>query len=266
MIGKNSSLEWVDYLRNKHVYTEVHRCGNKGDMGTDVIGFKGPIGPTTPWDNYQCKHNYRYLSVANAAKELGKLCYYIAQGEFTTPDRYVFVTPKGPSTDLLKCLQQHKLKDEVCARWDKEVAPGITKTNVITLTPVIKAVLDAYDIATISVASPAKIIDDHQHTRYFVLRFGGGLPSRALPIPKPRAGFQPHESVYIKKLFDAYEDEKKKPFPTIDTLNQQAPELGDHLHRSREQFFRAESLRTFSRDNVHKGIFELLQDELHDGI
>jgi hypothetical protein len=187
-------------------------------------------------------------------------------GEFTPPDSYVFVTPRGPSTDLLKCLQRGTLTKELLARWEKEVAPSITKTSVIALTPEIRAVIDAYDFSTVTVASPAKIIDDHQQTRYYVLRFGGGIPSRSLPIPKPPAEFQPYESVYIKKLFEAYADEKGTTFSTIDALNQAAPELGDHLDRSREQFFSAESLRAFSRDNVHKGTFELLQDELHDGI
>ena len=46
-------LKWVDSLRP--TYTDVHRCGGSGDLGRDVIGFKGPVGPTTPWDNYQCK-------------------------------------------------------------------------------------------------------------------------------------------------------------------------------------------------------------------
>jgi hypothetical protein len=32
-------LEWVDFLRKNQAYTEVHRCGSKGDMGRDVIGF-----------------------------------------------------------------------------------------------------------------------------------------------------------------------------------------------------------------------------------
>jgi hypothetical protein len=259
-------LEWVDSMRANQTYVEVHRCGSKGDMGRDVIGFKGPVGPTTAWDNYQCKHYQKNLSVADTVKEFGKLCYYIAQGAFTAPDQYVFVTPKGQSTDLLKCIQGGTLRDEVIARWDKEVAPGITKTKVITLTPAIRAVIDAYDIATISVASPIKIIEDHRKTRYFVFRFGGGIPSRDLPIPKPPTEFQPQESSYIKKLFDAYADEKKTPFPTIAQLHQGAPELANHLDRSREQFFSAESLRAFSRDNVQKGTFERLQDELHDGI
>jgi hypothetical protein len=38
-------LEWVDALRLNQQYSEVHRCGGKGDMGRDIIGFNGPIGP-----------------------------------------------------------------------------------------------------------------------------------------------------------------------------------------------------------------------------
>jgi hypothetical protein len=235
-------------------------------MGCDVIAFKGPVGPTTPWDNYQCKHYSKNLSVSDAVKELGKQCYYIAQGEFSPPSKYTFVAPKGPSTDLLKCLQKGTLTTELLARWDKEVAKNITTTKTIPLTAEIRGVVDAYDFTSVSVASPARIIDDHRKTRYFVLRFGGGLPNRTLPIPKPPAQFEPHESIYIRKLFDAYADEKKTAFSSIDALKQASPDLSDHLDRSREQFFSAESLRNFSRDNVHKGTFEQLQDELHEGI
>lgn len=259
-------LEWVDSLRKDQQYAEVHRCGSKGDMGRDVIGFKGPIGPTTPWVNYQCKHYNKYLSVADVVKELGKLCFYIAQGEFILPERYTFVAPKGPSTDLVKCLQKGTLKVELLARWNKEVASSITTTKTIPLNNQLQAVIDAYDFTSITVASPARIIDEHRQTRYYVLRFGGGLPPRVLPIPKPPSQFEPHESVYIKKLFDAYEEDQQTTFPTLADLQQSSPSLGDHLDRSREQFFSAESLRTFSRDNVHKGTFEQLQDEVYDGI
>jgi hypothetical protein len=132
-------LEWVDALRQDQTYTEVHGSGGGGDMGCDIIGFKGAIGPHTPWDNYQCKHYNKPLSVADVVGELGKLSYYVAQGQFRLPDAYFFVAPKGPSTDLLKCLQAGTLKQQLINRWDAECRNKITSTQPVELTPAIKA-------------------------------------------------------------------------------------------------------------------------------
>lgn len=259
-------LEWVDSLRQDHTYTEVHRCGSNGDMGRDIIAFKAPIGPTTAWHNYQCKHYHRALSIADIAAELGKLLYHVSEGEFIPPEKYFFVSPKGPSTELLKCLQQGNLKQELTARWDTACKNKITSTKPILLTPTIQATIDAYDFTSVTVAAPTAIIEQHRKTRYHVLRFGGGLPDRTLPVPPPPTEFQPNETTYIKKLIDAYAEEKNQAFPTIESLEESAPPLAKHLHRSREQFFSAESLRAFSRDNVPHRTFADLQDEIHDGI
>lgn len=97
-------LEWVDSLRPR--YADVQRCGGKGDMGRDIVAFKAMISATARWDNYQCKHYCTALSVADAVLELGKLLHYASERNFPLPDEYFFVSPRGPSTALLKCLQK----------------------------------------------------------------------------------------------------------------------------------------------------------------
>lgn len=256
-------LEWVDSLRQ--VYTDVHRCGGKGDLGRDVIGFKAGVNPLSPWDNYQCKHYAQPLAVADVVAELGKLLYHASKGEFSLPDKYFFVAPQGPSTALLKVLQKGTLKQELLTRWNKECLSTIAKGQNIEVATV-QNMIDKFDFSRVSVLPPLRIIEGHQKTKYYVIRFGGGLPGRTVPIPKPPAMVQDYEHVYIKKLLDAYEDEKKTPFPTLTALKADAPGLAKHLDRSREQFFSAESLRTFSRDNVPPGTFESLQTEVFDGV
>ena len=256
-------LEWADSLRAS--YSDVHRCGGAADLGRDVIGFKAGVNPNSPWDNYQCKHYGQPLSVADVVAEVGKLLYHASQGEFSLPDRYFFVAPQGPSTGLLKVLQKGTLKDELLNRWDKECRNNISKGKSIELSTV-RAVIDAFDFSRIVVLPPLRLIEGHQKTKYYAIRFGGGLPSRAMPTPKAPETVQDNEHVYIKKLLDAYSDEKKAPFSTIAALQAGAPGLAKHMGRSREQFFSAESLRTFSRDNVPQGTFEGLQTEVLDGV
>lgn len=256
-------LEWIDSLRT--TYQDVHRSGGSGDLGRDVIGFKAGVNEQSPWDNYQCKHYAQPLAVADVVAEVGKLLYHASNGEFSLPDEYFFVAPQGPSTPLLKVLQKGTLKQELLDRWDKECSTSIIKGQTIPLATV-KTTIDAFDFARITVLSPLRVIAGHQQTKYYAFRFGGGLPGRALPIPKPPAAIQADEHHYIKKLLDAYTEEKGTAFPDIATLQTGAPRLAKHLNHSREQFFSAESLRTFCRDNVPPGTFESLQDEVEQGV
>lgn len=133
-------FEWADSIRP--TYTDVYRCGGKGDMGRDIIAFKAPISPKAPWDNYQCKHYGKALSIADAVQELGKLLYYASQGHFTLPDNYYFIAPRGPGTELLKCLQNGTLKQELLNRWNNECRTKIAAKKTIELATV-KATIDA---------------------------------------------------------------------------------------------------------------------------
>lgn len=256
-------LEWVDSLRP--AYIDVQRCGGPGDMGRDIIAVKAQRAAHQVWDNYQCKHYKNALSIADVVAEIGKLLYHASQGEFSLPDHYFFVAPKGPGTALLKCLGNGTLKQELISRWDRECRTSVIQNHPIELASV-QATIDAFDFAVVTVLSPLAIIAGHQKTRYYTFRFGGGLPTRPMPIPAPPTTFQATENVYIKKLLDAYVEDRNKPFSCVADLQSGAPDLAKHLQRSREQFFSAESLRAFSRDNVHPGTYEGLQDEVLDGI
>jgi hypothetical protein len=140
-------------------------------MGRDVIGFKTTLQGS--WDNYQCKHYANPLSIADVVKELGKLLYHVSQGEFSLPDEYFFVAPKGPGTALLKCLGKGTLKQELMTRWDKECRNTITTTHPVELATV-QATIDAFDFSTVTVLSPLAIIAGHQKTKYYALRGKGG--------------------------------------------------------------------------------------------
>lgn len=256
-------LEWVDGIRSE--YTDVHRCGGAGDLGRDVIGFKAGVNPESPWDNYQCKHYDKPLAVADAVAEIGKLLYHASQGAFSLPEKYTFVAPQGPSTPLLKVLQKGTLKQELMSRWNGTCRKSISKTQTIEMSQV-QGTINSFDFLSVTVESPLKILAMHQKTPYYFIRFGGGLPGRVLPIPAPPAVLQSNEHIYIKKLLEAYGDEADTTYECVDALQATAPEFATHLGRSREQFFSAESLRAFSRDNVPPGTFESLQDEIFDGV
>jgi hypothetical protein len=65
--------------------------------------------------------------------------------------------------------------------------------------------------------------------------------------------------------FDPHAKREKHPFRNRNQLATSAVHLS-HLDRAREDFYRAESLRVFSRATVPEGTFETLQDEVFSGV
>src|SRR4051794_20109950 len=72
------------------------------------------------------------------------------------------------------------------------------------------------------------------------------------------------EATYIRALLDAYEDRLRCPLVSVASVSD--PQMADHLQRSRREFYCAESLRQFSKDNVPGGTFEGLLEDVHNGV
>ena len=255
-------LEWVDSLRQQYPFVE--RCGGAGDMGRDVIArVSQNLGAA--WDNYQCKHYDHPLTPSDIWLELGKLVYYTYINEFTYPRTYYFVAPQGVGTKLANLLRNpQKLKKLLLENWDINCLNKITSKAKIPLDDPLKRYIKQLDFSIIQYVPPLKIIEQHSTTRYYVSRFGGGLPERPAFIAPPQNP-EKHELGYVSKLMEAYGDHLQKNVTTLfDIDNEQ--ELKEHFVDSRIQFYSAESLRSFSRDYLPPGEFEKLQDEVHDGI
>lgn len=254
-------LEWADSLRDQ--YGTVERCGGAGDMGRDIIAFD----KTNPsiWDNYQCKHYKAGLAPGDIWLELGKLLYYTYTKEYTYPRKYVFVAPQGAGTKLSNLLRKpDKLKAQLIDNWDKHCREGITSTAEVTLSASLRTYLDALDFSIFEAVPPLRLIDQHGKTRWYATRFGGGLPPRPKFAPPP-ATVAVHEVTYVRSLLDAYGDHLKCAVPTVADLGAH-DDVREHFGDARLEFYSAEALRAFSRDNLPPGAFEELQDELHGGI
>ncbi len=91
------TLELIHHWKTQ--YQKVVRCGG-GDLGRDVIAYT----PNGEWENFQCKHYAKPLTLVEAIREVGKLIYYSYKGEYPVPNKYYFVSPKGVSTQLLSHL------------------------------------------------------------------------------------------------------------------------------------------------------------------
>jgi hypothetical protein len=254
--------EWVDSLRNE--YELVERCGGAGDMGRDVIAtVRGGKGA---WDNYQCKHYERALTPGDVWVELGKLAYYTLKGEYSYPRRYYFVAPQGVGPKLSNLLKKpHKLRSDLLANWDKACRAEITKTEVVECDAAMKAHIASLDFSIFQTTPLLRIIEGHAKTRWYVARFGGGLPPRPEPLVPPNVP-APNEAVFVGELRLAYAQHLKQDVKDLEAGLAARDDLREHLHDARVEFYSAEGLRTFSRDRLPQGEFEKLQDEVHSGI
>ncbi len=254
-------LEWAHSLKVK--YELVERCAGAGDQGRDIVAYETKDDDSI-WDNYQCKHYPDPLTPGDIWIELGKLCYYTFIKEYPAPRQYYFVAPRGAGNKLSKLLRNpNLLRSELIKEWDNHCRTKITSTKEIVLDEQLLAHVTALDFANIQALSPLTIIDQHRQTPWYVTRFGGGLPTRPVP-PMPPTTVEPHEATYVRALLDAYEDRLKGALPSPDTLKDES--LRNHLSRSRREFYSAEALKEFSRDNVPPGTFDQLLDEMHDGV
>jgi len=254
--------EWVDSLRDK--YELVERCGGAGDMGRDIIATV--TGGTGVWDNYQCKHYQKPLAPGDIWIELGKLAYYTLKGEYSYPRSYFFVAPQGVGPKLSNLLKKpHDLRDGLLTNWDTACRTEITKTAVVDCDAGMKAHIASLDFSIFKTKPLLRIIEEHAKTRWYVARFGGGLPPRPEP-PLPPGLPTVDETVFVGELRRAYADHLRQELKDIDAGLASREDLREHLHDARVEFYSAEGLRTFSRDTLPQGEFEKLQDELHSAI
>lgn len=255
--------EWASSLKSK--YRRVLRYGGAGDLGCDVVGFVHDEDLHSVWDNYQCKHYNKAIGLADARPELAKIIYYSYIGEYRPPRRYYFVAPFGLTTPLTKRIRDANwLRADVLENWDDHCADSITSTKRIPLDDSLRAHIQSFDFAIFDHVTPVEIIEGHSKTPFFATRFGGGLPDRP-PTPMPPAAIQSHELRYVEQLYEAYSDHMGTAVADLAGLTAQQ-RLVEHLHRSRQNFFSAESLRNFARDHLPESTYNDLLDDLYAGV
>lgn len=255
--------EWVHSLEKK--YSRVIRPTGAGDKGIDVAGFTDAKKLLGIWDNYQCKRYANPLSFGNIAPEIGKMLWYSFRGDFIPPRHYYFVAPKGVSTEIdLLLANSDKLKTKIISEWDAKVSERITSTQKIKLDGKFLTHVNNFNFEIFSAFHPKDIVEQHRKTKFFIGRFGGGLPDRPKP-EKPPTEIDEVESTYTAKLLDAYADHKSETSISISDLSKWK-NLQDHFKRSREAFYHAESFRVFVRDKTEIGTFENLQEDIFLGV
>ena len=256
--------EWAyGYLKKK--YERVCLLGGVGDKGRDIAAYydyKKGI-----WENYQCKHYSNQLKKSDIWLEIGKFCYNCYTGQFSVPKKYYFVSPMGVGTQVHDLLKDSVLiRNELKKNWKGYCKDKITASKSINLDASFESYLNGFNFEIFDYIEPLNFIEQLKETSYFKSRFGGLTKPRPLSKDMPLE-VQTFESVYIKKILEAYSEHLSKSVENTQKLEFH-PELKKDFERQRASFFSAESLKEFSRDIYDSDLkhFENLKDEIYNGI
>lgn len=256
-------LEWADdYLSKK--YSKVRQLGGAGDKGRDILGFLD----NQKFDIYQCKHYATKLAPTDIYKELGKLVYFTYKGDYSIPEKYYFVSPKGVGTSVFDMIQKPSDINQILSEnWDKYCKDEITKKETIELQGDFETYVKSFNFSILGEIAPHELINQHAETRYHALRFGGGLKKFREIIPEATVEIQPKELSYTSQLFEVYSENTASSISTATELEAASVDLHNHFKEQRKSFYCAETLETFSRENFPDADplpFEELKEEAYN--
>ncbi len=233
-----------EYLTSK--YSKIRRCGGAGDKGRDVIAWKD----ATKWDNYQCKYYGNKLTPTNFYIELGKLCYFTKNGDYTIPAKYYIVAKEGVGTKLGDLISNPEdLKQALIKNWKDYVESKITKTDKILLEGDLLSYVQKFDFSIIDTIEPHELIKQFQETSYFLYFFGGQIQKHRIETIVPNIIDSERKMRYIEQLLIAYSEEISSKINEIEELEKYG-HFKIHFDLQRQNFYSIETLKQFERDNL----------------
>ncbi|MBB3066658.1 ABC-three component system protein [Limibacillus halophilus] len=265
------TVEWLTHHKSRGLYKAIRRYSGPGDRGLDVVAFTSADGFAEPWDSYQCKHYNHALTPEDVCAEVAKVIYHSFNRTppfnqaCRVPHRHVFVSPRGVGITVGRWLTDSEtFKTEIKSRWDTQCAPKIGAGISAPLTGDLLSYVDSFDFSIFEDRTGAELIEEHFQTVFYAPRFGGGLPPRGTAPPPPPTPAS-EESVYLRKLLDAYGDHLGTAITATADLDPDGG-LREHYNRQRVLFYSAEALRNFARDRTPRDTFDSLQEDIFNGV
>ncbi|MFL1806974.1 ABC-three component system protein [Plesiomonas shigelloides] len=253
---------WAEAQKN--LYYSTQRKAGSGDQGRDVVGFFSDEKHEGKWDNYQCKQYGKTLPTAEGMLEIGKILFYSFQGQFTPPENYYFVAPRGVNKNLDFYISNPSIfKKNLIEEWDKYCKDKIIQNSQVILTRELNEFIQKYDFKKINVIDVDTIANDVKFRGILVDYFGGEL----LPAPDGEvpSEIQANENKYIGKILDSYSDHDQVTYASIEDIKQHDIFFYD-FNIQRERFYSADAFKCFYRDNTVGEILDSFENEVFKGV
>jgi hypothetical protein len=245
-------------------YVDIQIFGDAGDMGRDVVGFLTKQRHEGPWHNFQCKQLARALQIDTALLDLGKVIYYSFLGEFTLPERFTFVAPRGTSRTLEHLLYNPtELKAKLIEDWPGYCRTKIVKNQVVELEGALLAHLEKFDFSCVDRMTLNDILADPAINPVLAVFFGadpGSPPPHTVPFEVGAT-----ELPYVTELVEAYGEREGCSYAAHHEIAAH-PLYGIHFSEQRERFYEADAFSRFYRDNTLSDEMDALQGEIYHGV
>ncbi len=246
-------------------YARIERRAGAGDMGRDVIAYSVDPPQIGPIDVYQCKAYGQSLGLSDIWTELGKLCVFTQRGDFPLPRKYRFAAPQGVTTPLGNLLDRPlELRSKLIERWATQCESKVSQGQTFPLTGALKRYVEQFDFSIVYYCTVNDLLDLHKKSSHWHTRFKRDYPERPKADAPPHDP-QPHEMRYVRQLLDAYGQHTGTTLTDIAALvtNQT---LSQHFHGCRTDFFMADGLNRFYRDQFPEGAFEHVKSQVEQGV
>ena len=192
------------------------------------------------------------------------MLYYAWKGEFTAPEKFIFVAPRGINRNLRSLIfKPSEFKATMISEWEKYCADAIIENVHISLDDGLKAFIEGWDFAKVSPISVDVMLTDPAAVPVLYHWFGadpGPAPAGVVP-----STVQNVELPYIQGLLDAYSERDGTVFADHAAVGTHLSH-GPHLRMQRERYFDADAFTRFYRDNTTAKDTEDLRKEIMHGI
>jgi hypothetical protein len=266
-LDDNQLEEFVyDWMLNhkSRAYQGVQRFSGSGDMGRDVVGYKTSKKFEGEWHNYQCKQLNSKISEPDLHKELGKILYHSANGEYSLPTQYIFIAPKGIGRKGQTLVAKpNALKTSMLEMWSQYCEPRLVRNKPVPLSLEIREAIDRFDFSGVHVWETTDMLRD-QHIKPLLVDWFGEDPGQ-FPHSNVPEMIQNNEESYLQQLLDVYNDATGNTFKTINEVLAHV-EYGEELKLHRNRYFEADAFKRYYRDNTPSQHLTDFENDIYYGV
>jgi hypothetical protein len=140
----------------------------------------------------------------------------------------------------------------------------ISRGQKFPLTGALKAYVEQFDFSIVGHEPTNVLLDLHRKTPHWYVRFRRDYPARP-KADAPPTDPQPHEMRYVRQLLDAYGQHTGMALAHITALGAHST-LYQHFHGCRTDFYMADGLNRFYRDQSAEGAFEHAKEQVEQGV